>query len=177
MFQPQARRFHQEPSKKWTCIIMGGFIGFLWTQIIDLNQLFFNLIQLKSIYGKKQNINLADVCSILMDGAVNNKDRVLVILACLFVVVNFVTFMINLIDKMIACWDLEIHRFRECTLHLWSAIGGAPATAAAMLLICHKSSKTSYQQTYIKMCYLHIAGLLLAYACYVQQNVEMKTYV
>jgi len=36
-------------------------------------------------------------------------------------------------------------RVPECVLHLLSFAGGAPATALAMLIPCHKSAKTSHQ--------------------------------
>ena len=70
--------------------------------------------------------------------------------------VNFLTIVLNGADKLISVLNFRIYRVPEKVLHLFTLAGGAPATAAAMLLFQHKSSKTPYQKTYLTMCYLHI---------------------
>ena len=72
-----------------------------------------------------------------------------------FMVVNLITFAVNLADKMIAKYTFDMNRVPEDTLHVLSFIGGASATSLAMTLINHKSSKISYQNKYMVVCCIH----------------------
>ena len=75
---------------------------------------------------------------------------------------NFFTLAINLVDKLIARCHCNVHRVPEVTLHLLSFLGGACATAVAMLVFHHKSVKLDYQKTYLKICALHIFCVVCA---------------
>ena len=81
-----------------------------------------------------------------------------------FISINKLTLGINVTDKVIATCGIQVLRVPEFGLHLCTLLGGTPATAAAMLLFCHKSRKTSYQSTYLNMCCLQVC--ILIYAIY-----------
>ena len=73
-----------------------------------------------------------------------------------FIVINAVTFIINCVDKMLAKCECEQHRVPELMLHICTGLGGAPATALAIVLPKHKSSKASYHDTFLKTSGVHI---------------------
>nr|XP_026689846.1 uncharacterized protein LOC113474161 [Ciona intestinalis] len=63
------------------------------------------------------------------------------------ILINFLTLVINLYDKL-ASMCCRSCRIREISLHTLSFLGGAPATALAMIIFCHKKSKRPYQGVY-----------------------------
>jgi len=90
--------------------------------------------------------------------------------------VNGFTYLMNVIDKCCACAcerDGCVLRVPECVLHLLSFAGGAPATALAMLIPCHKSAKTSYQDCFcVVACVLAlvlVAGVAAIEIIYAEQ--------
>ena len=78
-----------------------------------------------------------------------------------FILINIITLAVNSIDKKRAQSEIDVSRVPEKVLHALTFVGGAPATAAAMLLLRHKSIKVSYQITYLAVSGLHFAALLL----------------
>ena len=143
MLQYEARRpLHQhpyQPSKIKRCIFIGLAIGMLWLLLIVI----LNFSQTHSAYASK--------------------------LLLMIISINTVTLVVNAVDKLIAKLEIDVNRVPENNLHLLTFFGGAPSTAAAMVLFRHKSSKVPYQDTYFILSSLHIlfvlavVGLLIAF--------------
>ena len=134
---PEAKgpRRQEGPPKKKTCIIIGIVIFGIW---------FFKCI------------------TMYLDFRMKRYESTLTSLFfwVWFGLINFITLAVNLYDKCIVLLDRDFWRIPEKYLHFASFLGGAPATAMAMLVINHKSIKLSYQVTYMKTCFFHICLVL-----------------
>ena len=129
--QKERNRRFEKKSKKGKCVICGVVILVLW------------LILLLVGYFKVDK----------------EKHTVLhtVYLVCIiyFLLINTVTFLLNCVDKTLAKCECEQRRVPEKVLHFFTFLGGAPATALAMLIINHKSSKVSYHNAFLKIIVAH----------------------
>ena len=94
------------------------------------------------------------------------KESYFIGVLCWFLITNIVTFLVNASDKGLAkCSDGSncVVRVPEAVLHFFTLVGGAPATALAMLIVCHKCAKDSYRRVFI-ICALF--SMLVVGVCY-----------
>ena len=79
------------------------------------------------------------------------------------VIINGLTLMINILDKVLARCNCDSRRLPECLLHCFTLLGGGPATVLAMFLFCHKLKRGRYQIKFIVFACFSILFIFVAY--------------
>jgi uncharacterized membrane protein YsdA (DUF1294 family) len=85
------------------------------------------------------------------------SEKLLFIMAAIYVALSITTFVVYAIDKSAAKngrW-----RTKESTLHLFSLFGGWPGAYCAQVLLRHKSSKQAFKRVYWITVLVNLAGL------------------
>jgi uncharacterized membrane protein YsdA (DUF1294 family) len=80
-------------------------------------------------------------------------------LVCWLIAANLLAFALMILDKRRA--EAGMRRISESTLLLWAFLGGAPGTAAAALLVGHKTRKQPFASWMLIWLWLDFLLLML----------------